>query len=504
MRIRHRIPSIFNLSMVDVLCCALGCVIMLWLVHQREARLKARDADIARRAALTLKTEAEASKQEIDSSSKRLKQTQDELRAVVAELAKLRAHAGELNRQLESARTKNANLEKAKATVEDRLAKEIAEKSELENRFAAALERVEVLGSQLKERTAEAGAFTRRAEEMSFQLSKTQAKNQELQALADLVPALRKDIEKLRDRLAKEEALARALEKEVGKRTAELGDRTAKLEKLDKELAAAHVYRDKLAIAEQRAQALERDLERSKKELADAGRTLTQLRGEKKVLATEAARMRTAAENRFAGIALTGKRVVFLVDMSGSMDLVDERTVAPDKWAGVRDTLARIMRSLPELEKFQVVMFSEKASYLLGSEGQWLDYDPKTSVDRVARALAAIKPRGGTNLYAALETAFRFRPLGLDTIYLFSDGLPNMGEGLSLEQARTMKEFEQAEILSKHIHKTLKTNWNREIKGKPKVRINAVGFFYESSHLGSFLWQLARENDGSFVGMSKP
>ena len=38
MRVRHRIPSIFNLSMVDVLCCALGCVILLWLVNLREAK----------------------------------------------------------------------------------------------------------------------------------------------------------------------------------------------------------------------------------------------------------------------------------------------------------------------------------------------------------------------------------------------------------------------------------------------------------------------------------
>src|SRR5260221_9836151 len=38
MRTRHRIPSIFNLSMVDVLCCALGCVILLWLLNLRDAR----------------------------------------------------------------------------------------------------------------------------------------------------------------------------------------------------------------------------------------------------------------------------------------------------------------------------------------------------------------------------------------------------------------------------------------------------------------------------------
>ena len=40
--------------------------------------------------------------------------------------------------------------------------------------------------------------------------------------------------------------------------------------------------------------------------------------------------------------------------------------------------------------------------------------------------------------------------------------------------------------------------------GSQRVRINAIGFFYESPELGSFLWTLARENDGSFVGMSRP
>ena len=44
MATRHRIPTIFNLSMVDVLCCALGCVILLWLVNLREAKQRAQAA----------------------------------------------------------------------------------------------------------------------------------------------------------------------------------------------------------------------------------------------------------------------------------------------------------------------------------------------------------------------------------------------------------------------------------------------------------------------------
>ncbi len=66
---------------------------------------------------------------------------------------------------------------------------------------------------------------------------------------------------------------------------------------------------------------------------------------------------------------MTGKRVVFLVDMSGSMDEVAYKVPAPDKWPGVRRTLLQIMRSLPELEKYQVILFSNKVSYLLGARG---------------------------------------------------------------------------------------------------------------------------------------
>src|SRR5207248_9611120 len=44
MRTRHRIPMIFSLSMMDVFCCTLGCVILLWLINQREAMLRTRAA----------------------------------------------------------------------------------------------------------------------------------------------------------------------------------------------------------------------------------------------------------------------------------------------------------------------------------------------------------------------------------------------------------------------------------------------------------------------------
>ena len=120
------------------------------------------------------------------------------------------------------------------------------------------------------------------------------------------------------------------------------------------------------------------------------------------------------------------------------------------------------------------------------------------------KALAAIRPDGGTNMYSALEAAFRLRIDGLDTVYLLSDGLPNLGEGLPPEQARTLREVERGAVLGRYIRTKLKTVWNRRHPSVRRVRIHTIGFFYESPDLGAFLWALARENEGSFVGMSRP
>ena len=75
-------------------------------------------------------------------------------------------------------------------------------------------------------------------------------------------------------------------------------------------------------------------------------------------------------ESRFAGIAMTGKRVVFLVDMSGSMGKRDLNTIDDTKWPLVVETVCKVMRSIPTLEQYQVVTFSSSANWLFGV-GEW-------------------------------------------------------------------------------------------------------------------------------------
>jgi len=480
MRVRHRIPSIFNLSMVDVLCCALGCVILLWLINLRDAKNHEEDAAdrLNQTSELLARTQTDR-----DSAHRQLLDTRSQIQVLEkdkTELAKGRAALALALEQL------NLKLKEAGLRVSD-----------LEGDLAAGGKRIESL-------TAQATDLTRK-------LTAANSRAADLQSQVDLIPGLRADLRSTRDKLAAEQSRLKDQAGLLGSATKDLDAlriaRTAlerDLESKDKELALARPYKDKWIESERKLLALETQLGLRGKELASAGQDIAALRQEKKSWEADLLRARAAAENRFAGIALTGKRVIFLVDMSGSMDLVDEKTPAPLKWSGVRETVGKVMRSLPELEKFQVIVFAENASYLLGGPNQWFDFDPRTSTDRVQQALGQIKPKGGTNMYNALEAAFRFRDAGLDTIYLLSDGLPNMGEGVAPEVARTLKEVDLSGLLAQYIRNKLKTDWNSKARPQPLVRINAIGFFYESPDVGAFLWALARENDGSFVGMSKP
>jgi hypothetical protein len=112
-----------------------------------------------------------------------------------------------------------------------------------------------------------------------------------------------------------------------------------------------------------------------------------------------------------------------------------------------------------------------------------------------------IKPKGETNLFSGFEEAFKFRAEGMDALYLFSDGLPTAGPGLPAN-TNQLSDQQQTEALTRHLRNRLKY-WIRPVENQ-RVKINAIHFFFESPQVGAFLWALARENDGSFVGMSRP
>lgn len=461
MRTRHRQPVVFTLYMMDVFCCALGCVTLLWLLGLRQTKQKADEFELARSQLLQTQSSLTNTVSQADLLRRDLQAARSLADDRARELAGLRACLVETQQDLRGARDQADQRAKELAGLDARLRSEEEKAAGLARRvqdltkaLSASRESAAALGASLSAKESELAMARRQAQDSAGRL-------RVLQKTADTVPELQAQV---REMMA-QKAAAEARSSELAKQVADV-----------------------------------------QKDLADARRSVIDLQGAKRSLADEVDRVRAAADNRFAGIALTGKRVIFVVDMSGSMDLVDASHADPAKWLGVKETVLKIMTSLPDLEAFQVLVFSTDVRFLFLEGADWVPYDKTKSPAEVRAALDRIEPKGNTNMYAAFEAAFRFKQKGLDAIYLLSDGLPNMGEPVPEETARAMrdggKETELSIQLGRHVREKLLRSWNPP--GGPRVRINAVGFFYESPDIGSFLWALTRENEGSFVGMSKP
>lgn len=546
MRLRHRLPGVFGLYMVDVLCCSLGCVILLWLSNDYKNALQARHIGEQKARLETLAEEQKLREKDLLRTRQELADRERQAERLSGELAVRRGELDKLGKDLFGLQDRlritdkdrmdaRASLEKTKKDLEDEtklkmeqasMARELAaRRAEAEARLASLGKQMEARGALLAER--EAAAKGLMGEKASLE-KKLSALMEGKSASDGKIALLSRELDERAGQLARKDAMLRELSTDKAGLEKKMTAAASRAEGLEKSLAdavaSAKAGKDAIASMTAAGQKAGIDLEALRRKVAmlegalvaetasrkaaegkSGSASMERERAEKEMkdLAMRLARLQQAAGTRFAGVQLTGRRVVLVVDASGSMELIRSDTAAPGKWPEVGRVAGLILDSLPELEKFQVVVFSESARWLLGSSG-WIDYDRETSRAKVVEALSRVQPKGGTNLYEAFQTAFTLRSQGMDAVYLLSDGLPNQGEGLSERQRESLREQEKGEILGQFLRRKLRAEWNAESPGQPVVRVNTIGFFYESPELGAFLWALARENRGNFVGMNNP
>lgn len=113
----------------------------------------------------------------------------------------------------------------------------------------------------------------------------------------------------------------------------------------------------------------------------------------------------------YFGIPVTGTKVAFVCDVSGSMRYKLELAY---------DQLSRAVKALPSTSQFEVVFFNE---HVWPWRGRLSRADPVTK-ELLLRHLPTIEVKNYTNLFDAIETALA---LGTDEIFVISDGEPNRG-----------------------------------------------------------------------------
>ena len=502
MRQRHKTPSLVSMWMLDVFCCALGCVTLLWLLKTREADQAFQDATDSTQLLESTRSDLEKLKVDFETLTRQLATTESERNEKARRLAFVEQNYASQAQQLATTESKLDATTQQLALVKEKADANAKELAVVEKRADTSATELAKTRTQAEAGAKELALTRTKADEMAKELARDQAKLAETAQARD---AARKEASDAAEMMGKKQAELKTLARSVEEQRAKLDE----LERLVREKEAARVA------AAEKSDAMSKSLagmdasknraDITEKELAAAKAQIVDLQTAKTRLNDQLSKVEVDNEKKFAGIAMTGKRVVFILDISGSMTFEDGDHLDPNKWPFVRESLVKVMRTLPTLEKFQVLLFSSSVEYLIAGNNGWIDYKGEESLEKVRRALGTVKPQGDTNLHLAFEEAFRYRDRGLDTIYLLSDGLPTTGPvGIIPQQNPPLTDAARSRFLSSDLRNRIAREWNAPRANLARVRINSVGFYFESPDVGAFLWALSRENDGAFVGMAKP
>lgn len=128
----------------------------------------------------------------------------------------------------------------------------------------------------------------------------------------------------------------------------------------------------------------------------------------------------------YYGIGIHAKRLVFVIDHSGSMG---EIVYGESRLVRAKRELIRAIRSLPETTDFAIVLFDSDVRQWRKSLVEASDRNKKAAI----RYVAQIRRGKWTNTYGGLK-----RALGLDddieAVFLLSDGKPTRGTFVAPEQ----------------------------------------------------------------------
>lgn len=183
----------------------------------------------------------------------------------------------------------------------------------------------------------------------------------------------------------------------------------------------------------------------------------------------------------FYGIRTSSKRVVFCLDVSGSMEwsLAGQNEKGPPRLDKAKEQLLQALNTLPEDAQFAIVVYGTDVKTWKKS------LEPASAKNKASarKYVEDLKPEGATNIFDALVTAMEIaappakgREPGADTIFFMTDGQPTHGRVTDPHQ-----------ILDEV------TRRNRVLG----VTLHTVGVSKDQN--AAFLLNLAKRNGGRYV-----
>jgi uncharacterized protein YegL len=184
----------------------------------------------------------------------------------------------------------------------------------------------------------------------------------------------------------------------------------------------------------------------------------------------------------FYGIRVLSKSVIFVIDVSGSMNQpASGRDQKRTKISVAKRELKTAVLALPDNARLNIVFYSESVSVWKKAMVKAERKERKAA----AKFVEEFEAVGGTNIHDALKKAFdivgtgardKKYELGADTIFFLSDGQPTVGTVIDPKQI--LKEVKR---------------WNE----LSRVKIHTVGV--GADHAEAFMRDLAESSGGTYV-----
>jgi hypothetical protein len=179
-------------------------------------------------------------------------------------------------------------------------------------------------------------------------------------------------------------------------------------------------------------------------------------------------------DDEVGGIPVDSDYVVFIIDTSGSMQVIWDRVIAE---------LENVINIHPKMEGFQVL--NDNGSHLISAyAGKWIP-DTKRRRDNIINLLRSWNSASNSSPVEGLEVALKryAKPNTSVSIYIFGDDYT----GSSYDPV---------------INALVNLNANR-VTGERLAKIHAVGFFspYSTSRFAILMREVTRRNGGTFVAL---
>ena len=199
------------------------------------------------------------------------------------------------------------------------------------------------------------------------------------------------------------------------------------------------------------------------------------------------------------GLRLGGKRILILLDASGSM--LDDTIVNVIRIRNMRDGIKRnapkwvqtlrmvdwLTARFPRDSEYQIYIFNTGTrSVLPGQDGKWLKVGNKAQLNSVIEALGKIVPEGGTNLEKAFAAIGKMRPRP-DNVYLITDGLPTQGSRTI--RGTTITGRQRLDLFARAVN---------QVPGNVPVNVILAPLEGDPEAAYAF-WRLAMNSNGSFL-----